>query len=311
MKVLIFGGGSHTKRRIIPALLKIKLINDIYLVSERNSNQSDLNKVKLFKYSEFINIENKFDLILISNFPSKHIEIFENVRNFGSKFIIEKPITNKLQQFLNNDFDLIFQEKLVYESNAFMHHPLYQEVKKILNKTEVLKIVSTFTIPQLDTNNFRYKKELGGSSVLDQGVYPISLMLDLFKQDIEIKDFKISTNKKLNIDTEGYLIAITAGGVEIELSWGINKEYKNELKIYNNKSEFYFPFIFSKPENHISNYFKKNEKSNKQFTIGNFDQFQIMYEKVLSETDTNSLFEINKLKYKYSLIKDMLDNKTT
>ena len=308
MKVLIVGGGAHTKRRIIPALLKINLINDIYLVSEGSLDLSDLNKVKLFNYNEFKNIENKFDLILISNFPSKHIEIYENFRNFGNKFIIEKPITNKLQQFLNNDFDLIFQEKLVYESNAFMHHPLYQEVKNILNKTEVLKIVSTFTIPQLDKDNFRYKKELGGSSVLDQGVYPISLMLDLFGQDIKIKDYKITNNKNLNIDTEGYLIAKTDGGIEIELSWGINKEYKNELKIYNEKSEFYFPFIFSKPENHISSYFKKNEKGNKEFSIGNFDQFQLMYEKILSETDVNSLFEINKLKYKYNLIKNMLDN---
>lgn len=308
MKVLIIGGGAHTKRRIIPALLKINLINEIFLVSDRNLNQSDLNKVKLFNYSEFKNIEDKFDLILISNFPTKHIEIYENVRNFGNKFIIEKPITNKLQQFLNNDFDLIFQEKLVYESNAFMHHPVYQEVKNILNQTKVLKIVSTFTIPQLDADNFRYKKELGGSSVLDQGVYPISLMLDLFEQDIKIGDYKISNNKKLDIDTEGYLFAKSAGGIEIELSWGINKEYKNELKIYNDKSEIYFPFIFSKPENHISSYFKKNEKGNKEFSIGNFDQFQLMYEKILSETDVNSLFEINKLKYKYSLIKNMLDN---
>ena len=308
MKVLIVGGGAHTLRRIIPALLKINLINEIYLISERKLDQSDLKKVKLFNYSQLKNIEDKFDLILISNFPSKHIEIYENVKNFSNKFIIEKPITNILQKFLNNDFNSIFKEKLVYESNAFMHHPLYQEVKNILNQTEVLKIVSTFTIPQLDTDNFRYKKELGGSSILDQGVYPISLMLDLFEQDIEIEDYKISTNKKLNIDMEGYLIAKTGAGIEIKLSWGVNKEYKNELKIYNKKSEIYFPFIFSKPENHISSYFKKNEKYNKEFSIGNFDQFQIMYEKVLSETDTNSLFEIKKLKYKYSLIKNMLDN---
>ena len=51
MKVLIVGGGAHTIRRIIPALLKINLINEIYLVSERKLDQSDLNKVKKKHYN--------------------------------------------------------------------------------------------------------------------------------------------------------------------------------------------------------------------------------------------------------------------
>ena len=93
-------------------------------------------------------------------------------------------------------------------------------------------------------NNFRYKKELGGSSILDQGVYPITLITELFKENIQIKKCKIIYDEKLDLDTSGVLIAKAFDSIEIQLDWGINQEYKNELRIYNDKKEYFFPFYF-------------------------------------------------------------------
>jgi hypothetical protein len=309
MKILIVGYGAHAKRRIIPALKKIEQISEIHLISDRDLSKDDIGEVKIFNYSELKNIDVTYDLILISNYPVKHMDLFKKVKNFGSKFIIEKPITSKLELLLKNEYDLIFQDKLVYESNAFLFHPVYQAVKDIMRSKNITKVVSSFTIPKLNKDNYRYNKELGGSSILDQGVYPISLTINLFKTNFNIKQYKVFYDEKLNIDTGGTLLAKALDGIEVELNWGINQEYKNELTILSKNKEIYFPFIFSKPENHTSSYFELGKESNKEILIGNFDQFQLMYEQVLFETKSNGDNELDELKYKYNLIKNMLDNK--
>ena len=267
MKVLIVGYGSHTKRRIIPGIKKINLVNQIDLLTDRKLAKNEMGEIKIINNDNIKNTESTYDLILISSYPTKHIDLFKKVRSLGYKFIIEKPITNKLVSFINNDFDVFFKDKLVYESNAFLYHPIYQEVEKIIKQKNIKKLVCSFTVPQLDENNFRYKKELGGSSILDQGVYPITLITELFKENIQIKKCKI---------------------------------------IYDDKKEFFFPFIFSKPENHTSNYFEINQGKKNEFLIGNFDQFQIMYENILFELNSNGPIQIDKLKYKYNFIKNLL-----
>ena len=309
MKILIVGYGAHAKRRIIPALKKIEQISEIHLISDRDLSKDDIGEVKIFNYSELKNIDVTYDLILISNYPVKHMDLFKKVKNFGTKFIIEKPITSKLEQLLKNEYDLIFQDKLVYESNAFLFHPVYQAVKDIMRSKNITKVVSSFTIPKLNKDNYRYNKELGGSSILDQGVYPISLTINLFKTNFNIKQYKVFYDEKLNIDTGGTILAKALDGIEVELNWGINQEYKNELTILSKNKEIYFPFIFSKPENHTSSYFELGKESDKEILIGNFDQFQLMYEQVLFETKSNGDNELDELKYKYNLIKNMLDNK--
>ena len=306
MKVLIVGYGSHTKRRIIPGIKKINLVNQIDLLTDRKLAKNEMGEIKIINNDNIKNTESTYDLILISSYPTKHIDLFKKVRGLGYKFIIEKPITNKLVSFINNDFDVYFKDKLVYESNAFLYHPIYQEVEKIIKQKNIKKLVCSFTIPQLDKNNFRYKKELGGSSILDQGVYPITLITELFKENIQIKKCKIIYDEKLDLDTSGVLIAKAFDSIEIQLDWGINQEYKNELRIYNDKKEYFFPFIFSKPENHISNYFEINQGKKNEFSIGNFDQFQIMYENILFELNSNGPIQIDKLKYKYNFIKNLL-----
>ena len=306
MKVLIVGYGSHTKRRIIPGLKKINLVNQIHLLTDRELPKNEMGEIEIINNDNLKNIKTAYDLILISSYPTKHIDLFKKVRSLGYKFIIEKPITDKLESFINKEFDVFFKDKLVYESNAFLYHPIYKEVEKIIKQKNIKKLVCSFTVPQLDENNFRYKKELGGSSILDQGVYPITLITELFKENIQIKKCKIIYDEKLDLDTSGVLIAKAFDSIEIQLDWGINQEYKNELRIYNDKKEYFFPFIFSKPENHTSNYFEINQGKKNEFSIGNFDQFQIMYENILFELNSNGPIQIDKLKYKYNFIKNLL-----
>ena len=307
MKILVVGLGAHVEKRIIPALLKIQKVNQIYVLTERIHELIDDNKINLISLSEIENQQLGFDLIFISNYPSKHLKLFEKVKYFGTKFIIEKPITDNLDQILDTDFKSIFEKKVIYESEAYLFHPLYEEVKKVIQQNEVLKIESSFRVPELPQDNYRYKKSLGGGSILDQGVYIFSLIVNLFGKDINLTNYEIEKDSSYEVDTSGSLTAITSNQIELILSWGINKDYLNELRVYCKDKEYYFPFMYSKPQNYNSHYFEISNGDSKEISIGNFDQFQIMFEKILDDKDSYGIFNYDKLKHKYTLIKKVFD----
>ena len=65
--------------------------------------------------------------------------------------------------------------------------------------------------------------------------------------------------------------------------------------------------MYSKPQNYNSHYFEISNGDNKEISIGNFDQFQIMFEKILDDKDSYGIFNYDKLKHKYTLIKKVFD----
>jgi len=55
MKILVVGLGAHVEKRIIPALLKIQKVNQIYVLTERIHELIDDNKINLISLSEIEN----------------------------------------------------------------------------------------------------------------------------------------------------------------------------------------------------------------------------------------------------------------
>ena len=72
----------------------------------------------------------------------------------------------------------------------YKYHPVFLELKKIINKNLIGKIktvVLEFKVLIKKTkDNFRFKRELGGGSLNDIGFYPISIMFTLFDSKIKL-----------------------------------------------------------------------------------------------------------------------------
>ena len=89
---------------------------------------------------------------------------------------------NPLQ--VKNILKLAKSKKLnVYEVFQYTFHPLLLKIKNILKSKilgDIINIESKFTAPINDAKNFRYNKSLGGGSLYDMGIYPLSLNIFLF-----------------------------------------------------------------------------------------------------------------------------------
>ncbi len=294
-KVLVVGIGKHAQRRILPALDSIKEVKNIFITSRTEVKNLNSDYVYLSK-KEILNSDYLFDSVIISSFPSVHIENLKDFKNKSKSFLVEKPITNQIDYLKNKEFLELNKKIDIKECLMYIHHPIYSQLQEIINNNKIEKIIASFKTPHVDKNNYRYSRQSGGSSLLDQGIYPISLILENFKINENSIVSSISSEKGLNIDTGGTLACKSSTGVDIEINWGLGYEYSNFVEVYTKDSIYKFEMFFSKPENFETYYTVNYQSKTKLIKVGIFDQFKLMYQDLI----------INQKKYSYNSYDNLL-----
>ena len=276
-----------------------KLVAVASLTKEkRDYFSSNFNFDKKNIYSDYEKIlKNKLlDIVYIGLPNSMHEELCLRALDNNKNVLIEKPITTNLKSF--NKIKKKFYEKklLIQEGTANKFHPFYKQVLnyfKTLEQSKIIKIKSSFGNDALGGKKifgFRFKrinnekrlfnKDLGGGSILDGGIYPVSLIVDIFNlYNInflnEIKDLTCQKKKSNNIDLNSKLnFFIDKSQVELETSLIDNLD--DSLEVYTNNENIHIKniynislnssIIFSK-NNHQKKIFNKDEKSSYFYEI--------------------------------------------
>ena len=310
MKVLIIGNGNHTNRKIIPALKKIEKINSLIVVDRKSANKviDPLSKINIVNPKTIFKDSEKYNLLIISAYPSAHMEIFSAFKEKGEKFIIEKPISNDFKFMTGQKFKKVFDDQKIIESLAYFHHPFWVYISKIIQNNKFDLLETKFIIPNnYRPTDFRLNNHMGGSSILDNGIYPISLATELLKINFDdLISKQITFDEKLKINTSGKAIFTSNKVRKVHLQWGFGKEYKNYLKLKNKTLEINIPFIYSKPENFAPKiYINKNE----EITFRNIDQFRKFYSSVIENKEKNLFYtNYDSIYNRYHLMEKLIND---
>ena len=244
---------NHFKNKVVPSIKKNNIINPYSILSRKKILKKNyLKKTEITTNKKRFLKDQNFKNIYISSITKNHFSnILESLNN-NKNVICEKPISQSLKE-LKKILSLSKRKKLkVLEVFNYTHHPLFQKIKKMIKKGEIGEInyiESTFSIPLNDRKNFRFKKELGGGSMMDTGIYPLSIPFFLFKDvRLNLIDKKINylDNNKKKIDISGSVILKIRNDCFASLNWGFNLPYKNHIFIYGSKGSIESNFIFSK-----------------------------------------------------------------
>tara|TARA_B100000287_G_scaffold125061_1_gene117149 strand:- start:1672 stop:2691 length:1020 start_codon:yes stop_codon:yes gene_type:complete len=243
------------------------------LASEfKNTNNSELiaiasktkDKLEQFKkkfnisnqnaYSDYDNIfkNNDIDVIFIGLPNSMHEHFCLKALEYNKNVLVEKPITNNFESFLRIKKEFLKKNLLVEEGTANKYHPFYTDALNVLSnldQSKIYKIKSSFgndalggkkifgfRLKKIDTNKRLFNQSLGGGAILDGGIYPVSLIVDILNlyQNNYFENFAI--NKCLNkisnnIDLNSKIFGKTKN-IDIEIETSLIDNLDNNLEVY-------------------------------------------------------------------------------
>ena len=256
-KIAVWGLGKHSIKNILPALDKANnlLLHGLYtrdleckIAHSRKYNCTGYNNA-----DEMLS-DPDLDIVYVATPPGLHYEQGKNILRSGKHFWCEKPFVTNFEQAqtisrIAEKNDLSIAEGLMYR-----YHPQLKFIKTFLESSNIrnIKIInSAFTLPHTDQPGFRYDPKKGGSTLMDVGVYPISLIHELMgneKSKLLLK--KNYSEENYSIDTNGFAIYEFKSGIICKANWGMGSGYRNELDILTTNSSIFTEKIFSKPENY-------------------------------------------------------------
>ena len=237
--------------KVIPSIEKNENIIPSAILSLGNKVNHDqyFQNSKIYKKKIKFFLDKSYDTVYISSVTANHFKDCMLALKYKKNVICEKPICQNLNQ-LKKVLSLAKINKLkVDEVYQYCFHPLFYKIEKILKKKvlgRVIYIDSSFNVPIIDKKNFRFKKNLGGSSLLDVGVYPLSTLIFLLKNTkYKIINSKIFYKKNIKVDTMGEAY-IKLNKTKLTYKWGYSSLYQNYIKIIGSKGTLSTKFIFSK-----------------------------------------------------------------
>ena len=246
MNILIWHYSSNIKKNIIPVLEKKSNINILGIITKKKIQKFNCYLDK----KAIINLQP--DYVFISSITGSHYEEVKFCLDNNVNVLIEKPISNSYEK-IKSLIDLAKLKKLqLIEVLMFIYHPQFKKLQEILNADKNGNLLFgniIFTIPHLEKNNFRYKKNQGGGAYLDLGIYIFSFLYFVFGKNIFLKNYELFKEKKsvetyclfnfgLKNNKQSRIIGVCG--------YGFN--YNNRLDLIYEKRNISANLIFSKPK---------------------------------------------------------------
>ena len=170
MKILLLGYSNLAKRRIIPALKKIKGLEfDIASVSAHSVK----NGCRSW-YRDYIKALNKSSatIVYVSLVNSLHYQFISKAISLGKHVIADKPITLNNPELVKLIKNAKKKNLLIAEALTFNYHKQFLELLKIIKKNKpITNITMKFNIPKPHKNDTKLSKKLGGGCFNDMIPY--------------------------------------------------------------------------------------------------------------------------------------------
>jgi dTDP-3,4-didehydro-2,6-dideoxy-alpha-D-glucose 3-reductase len=271
MKILFIGYSNVFKKRIIPIIDNLEFIDTVCIAKFEDQLWDDSYKiitkpVQLYdNYSDAIN-NSKSNIAYISTPNNSHYIWAKMTLNAGMHTVIDKPATIYLKE--TEDLLSIASNKLLLlsESTVYLFHPQFNTVKQLLKQEKSVPkhLTVNFSFPPMNSNNFRYKKELGGGAFLDTSPYAVSIGRFFF-DTLPLQAFYIENELLQNgLELSYSLMLKYPSGKSLIGHFGFNTEYINKLNILGDEISISIDRAFTIPDSieNIIDVKTKNKSSN-------------------------------------------------
>ena len=182
---------------LVPALRRARRSTTVAIASrslEKAQRYADDNGIPVAygSYEELL-ADPRVDVIYNSLPNSLHHEWTVKAVSAGKHVLCEKPLVLSFDELDEVESAAWANAITVIEGLAYLHHPQLQMILELvaegkLGELQLLTCWDTFTQAPDDGTNYRYDPAMGGGSLWDVGIYPVSLAVALNRtgQPVEV-----------------------------------------------------------------------------------------------------------------------------
>ena len=187
----ILGTAQIAIKKVIPAMLKANFCS-IDAIASRDLSQAQFiadqfQLKKAYGSYEAMLLDPTIEAIYIPLPNHLHVEWILKSLAAGKHVLCEKPMGLNLSEVkLMNEELRKHPDLRVMEAFMYKFHPQWEKVKSLIASDSIGTLVHVhihFSYAQLDPNNIRNQKRMGGGSLLDVGCYGISAARWLFEEE--------------------------------------------------------------------------------------------------------------------------------
>ena len=194
-----FCGFGHIAKKFCTALLSVENQKIVAVATKSKSQDVDkwVGKCKVYNDYTLLAEDNEVDVVYINTTHNFHVEHIALFASRGKHIICEKPIFIHPDEVgsIRNYIDKVF----IMEALWTRFLPSYRFVKQVIEEGRIGQIKwadINFAFDNSDNPKERlHKLELAGGALLDIGIYPVQLVLDLMNHQ---KPDKIEASATLN-----------------------------------------------------------------------------------------------------------------
>lgn len=175
------------------------------------------------------------DVVYLPLPPALHFKWAKRTLEAGKNAYVEKPFTTCLGDTLALLSIAKEKDLAVHENYMFVFHNQLQAIKNLIARGEIGKVRQyrvAFGFPRRAANDFRYNKALGGGALLDAGGYCMKYASWLLGDTARLVCANSYYEQEFDVDIFGSCTMINDEGTIVQISFGMDCDYKCELEAW-------------------------------------------------------------------------------
>jgi NDP-hexose-3-ketoreductase len=252
-RVAVVGLGKHAAKLVLPAVQAAPGWELAAVVSARPEAAAEVaHRYGAAAYPDLPTAvaDGYLDAVYLATLPALHVgACLLSLEARVPMVICEKPLGVNDAEVTSLLAKARASDSLLYEVFAYQHHTQFAMLQRLLDSPEVGDLVhgyARFSYPYLPEDDFRYRPTDGGGSLLDAGVYPLSMAARLFGvQGLAVQATEFRGGR--DVDVSGSATLTNDRGGSFQCSWGMGSAYSNVARFVGSSGTLEVPRPFSKP----------------------------------------------------------------
>lgn len=252
-RIGILGAADIAYNKFMPALEKVEGSECAGVASNTPQKlERFIQKYPVKVYSSYDAVieDENVDCVYIPLPPAFHYEWANKALLAGKHVFLEKPSTVSVSQ-TSSLAQLAMERGLVLQENyMFQYHAQLKAVCDIIASGELGKVRlyrTSFGFPRRQGRDFRYIKELGGGTMLDNGGYTVKLANILLGDSIRLGSSHLDYDAETGVDIFGNAEFVNDEGVVMQAAFGMDCQYQCSLEVWGSLGRLTTGRIYTAP----------------------------------------------------------------